>query len=135
MNKKIFKQVKDLNFPLGRYALFGSAPMGVRGLRDCNDADVIVLADLFEELRSRGFKENKKDDGSPYFKIKDVEIWKNWAPGDWDINSLIKDAEIIDGLPFVQLHEVLKWKKLLGREKDFSDIKLINNFLKEKTSG
>ncbi len=41
-NKELFKKVKNLNLPIGDYALFGSAPMGIRGLRECHDIDIIV---------------------------------------------------------------------------------------------
>ncbi|MDP2856193.1 MAG: hypothetical protein Q8N90_03725 [bacterium] len=56
-------------------------------------------------------------------------MWKGWKPGQWDIKQLIREAEIIDGLPFVKLKYVLKWKKLSGREKDLKDIETIERFL------
>jgi hypothetical protein len=42
---------------------------------------------------------------------------------------LIKDATVIDGVPYVQLEELLKWKKVAAREKDLKDIVLIEKFL------
>jgi len=42
---------------------------------------------------------------------------------------LIDDAEIIDGLPFVKLEYVVKYKKQDGREKDLKDIETIEKFL------
>jgi len=72
----LFQKVNDLNLPGGEYALFGSTPLGVRGIRES------------------------------------------------------RDAEVIDGLSFVLLEEVLKWKKLNGREKDLRDVELIMEYLK-----
>ncbi len=57
-------------------------------------------------------------------------MWKDWYPGEWDVSDIIAKAEIIDGLPFVTLDTVVKWKKLKGREKDIRDIELIEEFLK-----
>jgi len=35
------------------------------------------------------------------------------------VDKLIDAAEEIDGIRFVRLAEVLRWKNLMGREKDF----------------
>lgn len=47
-----------------------------------------------------------------------------------DTGTLIKNAEIINGIPFLPLSELIKFKKALGREKDFKDIELIEQYLK-----
>lgn len=131
-NNGLFQKVKDLKLPLGKYALFGSAPMGIRGLKDCHDVDIIVKEDLWNEYRIRKDWEVKiTPNGSEYFLNGDgdVEIWKEWKPGKWDIRKLIDGAEIIDELPFVRLETVVEWKKLSGREKDLKDIETIEKFL------
>ena len=43
--------------------------------------------------------------------------------------NLLKMAEIIEGIPFAPLTEVLKWKKAFGRPKDVVDIELIEQYL------
>ncbi len=55
----------------------------------------------------------------------------DWGAG-WDTPVLIENAEIIDGLAFVRLEEVLKWKKSRNKEKDQKDIELIENYLKQE---
>lgn len=134
-NNELFKKVKDLYLPIGEYALFGSVPMGVRGLRECHDIDIIVTEKLWNEYRDKyGWSlvktqhENKYSDG---LRNNDIEMWKDWWPK-WDIKKLIQGAEIIDGLPFVKLEEVLKWKKHIAREKDLKDVKIIEKFLAKK---
>ena len=52
-----------------------------------------------------------------------------WGSGEWSVQELIRGAEIIDGLPFVRIEEVLKWKRLNGREKDLKDAELIGRYL------
>ena len=39
-----------MKLPIGKYALFGSAPLGIRELKDCHDADIIVSEDNTSEV-------------------------------------------------------------------------------------
>lgn len=132
--KTLFHRLKDLGLPKGKYAIFGSGPLLVRGLIQPHDLDIIVTKDVFEESQERpGWILKKAPSGSPYLDagIK-IELWRDWRPGIWDIGKLIREAETIDGLPFVSLESVLVWKKLHGRTKDQKHIKLINEYLKKK---
>jgi len=129
-NNDLFQRVKDLKLPKGKYALFGSAPMGIRRLKDCHDIDIIVTEDLWNEYRNnKNWKIKRFNDKNSYLENDGIELWKNWNPGKWSNKKLIKEAEIIDGLPFVKLERVLEWKKLNRREKDLKDIKIIEGFL------
>ena len=134
-NKEFFLKVKKLNLPIGEYALFGSAPMGVRGLRECRDIDIIVTNGLWKEfLDNFGWKLVKTQDKDKYsdgLERDGIELWKDWWPG-WDVNKLIKEAEMIDGLPFVRLEKVLEWKKFIAKEKDLKDVELLEKFLLTK---
>jgi len=49
-----------------------------------------------------------------------------------DIKKVIADADVINGLNFVKLEDLLKWKRKMGRQKDFKDIKLIKNYLRKR---
>jgi hypothetical protein len=130
-NKNLFEKVKKMNLPTGKYALFGSAPLGIRGLKDCHDIDIIVTEDLWDEYKAKeGWTIKKFNDGISYLESDSIELWKDWGPGQWNIEQLIREAEIIDGLPLVKLKIVLKWKKTNGREKDIKDIEIIENFLR-----
>ncbi len=130
-NKKLFDRVRALNLPMGEYALFGSAPLGVHGLKECHDADVIVSSRVFDTLRfAPGWEAAIAADGREYLKFGgDIECWRDWRPGEWDIEKLIREAEIIDELPFVRLQSVLLWKRLFRREKDIADIAIVERFM------
>lgn len=132
-NSELFKRVRKLNLPIGKYALFGSAPLGIRNLKNCHDVDIIVREDLFNEYRNKiGWEHGMAPSGTERLFSGDVELFKDWNPGKWDTNELIVSAEIIDSLPFVKLEDVLKWKRLMNREKDVEDIKLIENYIRNK---
>jgi len=129
-NNDLFQRVKELKLPIGKYALFGSAPSGTRGLKDCRDIDIIVTEDLWDEYKSKGWETRVMPRGSQYLWNDEIELWKDWYPGKWDIKKLIDEAEMIDELPFVKLEHVVKWKRQSGREKDLKDIETIEKFLR-----
>ena len=129
-NKNLFQKAKDLNLPIGKYALFGSTPMGIRGLKECEDIDIIVSEDLWSLYKSNpDWKFGKTENGSEFLANGDVEFWHTWTPWYPNVDGLIAEAEIIDGLPFVRLEEVLSWKKAYAREKDFKDVEIIEKYL------
>lgn len=128
-NQEMFRKVKELDLPIGKYALFGSAPLGIRNLKDCHDVDIIVTEDLWNQYKTRGWEVRSMPHGSEFLCNGDLELWKDWKPGEWNIAELIDTAEVIDGLPFVTLDRVLKWKELSGREKDLRDIELIREYM------
>lgn len=129
-NKELFQKIKELDLLAGKYALFGSAPMGIRGLRKCKDIDILVDASVFDEYQVKsGWKLGQTSSGSLNLRKENIEMVKDWKPGKWDENKLIRKAKIINGLPFVKLEEVIKWKKLNGRKKDLKDVEIIEKFL------
>jgi len=130
---ELFKKLKEMNLPKGKFVIFGSGPMGPKGLKDPRDLDVIVVEDIWDDFRKRpDFSLGKKQSNNEYLEKDGIEFYKNWHPGDWDIDKLIQGAETIDELPFVKLEDVLKWKKLKMREKDIKDIEVIENYLSKK---
>ena len=137
--KKLLQKLKELNLPEGEFAIFGSGPACIRGLREIGDLDIIVTENLFNSLKNKSnINVLGKESSTSSFHLKHSEesnmgFYNPWKPGDWnvacDVNKLIQEADIIEGFPFVKLEEVLKYKKLLKREKDLVDIKLIEDFL------
>lgn len=118
-NSDLFQKVKELKLPISKYALFGSAPLGIRGLKDCYDVDVIVTESLRDEYKSKGWEVRAMPHGSQYLCNGEIELWKDWQPGQWDIEQLIQEAEMIEGLPFVRLEKVIEWKKIERKRKRF----------------
>jgi hypothetical protein len=131
-NNKKFSVLKKYNLPLGSYSIGGSGPLGIRGLREIRDIDILVLDGLRDDLIKK------------YGMIDDVKVKKVLFPegdieafweGSFEITDpdtaapLVKDiiarAEIIDGLAFECLDDFLYFKRKMNREKDLIDIKLI----------
>lgn len=132
----IFKEVKNLNLPLGEYVIVGSGPMAARGIRECKDIDILVSEKLFDSLKNKGWNAvNLEWEGRKFTTLKKgiFEVDKNFCTGKFnpDTNEVIKSADLINNIPFLPLSELIKFKKALGREKDLKDIELIKNHLKE----
>ena len=128
--KKLLIDFKKLKLPDGSYAIYGSGPLGVRGIRDIRDLDVIVTDELYQKLKEKYLRDSKKE----LIKLGEIEIYPIWAwnPTFAGLKQTINRAELIDGLRFVLLEDLVKWKQKMGRPKDFKDIELINNYLKKE---
>jgi hypothetical protein len=128
----LIKKLLALNLPVNDYAIFGSGPMFAHGLKDLgHDVDIIARGEAWN-MATKFSKPQQADYGvGLVITLEDgqIEIYNNWAPGKWDINELIDTAEIVSGIKFVTLTNVLKWKKLFGRPKDFDHIKTIEAYL------
>lgn len=122
--KKLFGEFKKLNLPDGKYAVYGSGPMAVRGIKPVNDLDIIVTDDLYQELLEK-YPENEKG----CIAIGDIEIYSaNTALID-NPKAVIARAELIKGVRFVRLDDLIVWKKKMARSKDFEHIKMIKDYL------
>jgi hypothetical protein len=44
------EELKTLNLPKGTYAIFGSGPLAVRGLREARYLDIIVKDEIYKQL-------------------------------------------------------------------------------------
>jgi hypothetical protein len=126
----IIKEVSKLNLPLGKYAIFGSGPMAVHEIREAHDIDLIITTDLYKKLAQSGWKESG-DNNHRYLVMGDFEAHSSWKSGSYrpNVQKIINDAEIIEGVALVRLAEVAKWKTARGMEKDLQDIQLIQNYL------
>jgi hypothetical protein len=130
----LLKKFNELNLSTREYVIFGSGPLCVRGLKDWTDIDVVVLPEIYNNFKNNVDWETKifENSGIEYLAKDKIEMMKDWWPEQWDIKKLIEEADIIDGLAFVKLEEVLKWKKMMNREKDIKDIEIIEHYLRQK---
>lgn len=135
----IVEQVTSLNLPLGQYAVVGSGAMSVHGIRPHKDIDLILTQELYDELKRRGWTEEEKKPGFFVIKHGDAEASPNMITVNGYqpyVEKVIADAEIIKGVAFMRLDELIAFKTALGREKDVHDIALIKTYLsRDKKTG
>lgn len=124
-----FTELKKLNLPIWKYAIFGSWPLWVRNIRESQDLDLLVTQDLWNELVLK-YEKYLLLEPYEHIQIWEIEIMQACVHLDFEkINEMIKNADIIENLPFVKLEDIRDWKTNMWREKDFKDVDLINNYL------
>jgi len=118
------------------FAIFGSVPMALHGLKEiANDIDVIARGTAWNKAKEFGSPRETPMLSGTYIKLLDgkVEIYHCWFPKDaWNVDELIDTAEVVDGVRYVKLEYVLKYKKARFAEKDRKDIEAIEKYLANK---
>lgn len=132
----IFNQIKKLNFPLGKYVVVGGAAMAARGIKNTRDIDIVVTPDLFEKCKREGWRPKLKPNGEIGLQKGIVEVYLDVNCGDFNPTTeyLIQSSEIINGILFLNLKNVIRFKKEYGKEKDARDIGLIEKYLEAQES-
>lgn len=128
----LYTQLLDLDLPQGDYAVFGSGPMFAHDLLESpNDIDLIARGMAWDRLKeiAETFGVQESPHHLSLFGGK-IEAFTMWKPGDWDADELIDSAECIDGVPFVQLHLVLRWKRRINRPKDTLHCRIIEDYFR-----
>lgn len=133
-------EIKKLNFPTDKYILVSGGALGIRGIRETGDIDLVVSPDLFEQCKEAGWqvypRPNPKDE--PGLEKGSVQIFLdvNARGGKFHptFAELKANQEIIDGIPVCNLQDVIRFKEEYGREKDLKDIELISEYLMRNSS-
>ena len=125
-------ELRDLDLPEDAYAVFGSGPLAIRGIRENHDLDVIVTPDLWREL-GRKHAVTTKSGRPDTIHIGPIQIlqagYRDFRPFLDDNLVLIREAEIIDGVPFVRLEHLLGCKKMMKGEKHERDVASMLEYL------
>jgi hypothetical protein len=133
--KELLGELKKMGLPDGQYAIFGSGPMAVRGIKPTDDLDVAVLDHLYQELR-KDHQEKEKQGYKKAFHCLEpkqgIEIISANESLFAKPEEVIARAELIDGLRFVILSDLIAWKKAVARPKDFEHIKMIKDYLNKE---
>ncbi|ETB64164.1 TPA: hypothetical protein DIC38_00400 [Candidatus Nomurabacteria bacterium] len=130
----IIKKIKELNLPKDQYIVVGSGILDMLGIRKSNDIDIAVTKDLFDKMRKTDEWEEVEKYNKIFLKKEGFDIipqldWENYTT---TTEEAISSALIIEGIPFMNLNELIKFKTALGREKDFKDIELIKEYSTKK---
>lgn len=132
----LLKELDSLKLPQGKYVVVGSGPLGVRGIRESQDLDILVSNDLWDELSIKyGFIDKN---GNKVIKISDkIEVlgnktFPNESSDNPTVEEQIRDAEIIRGYPFQSIEHFKYFKKMGRRQKDLDDVILIQSWIDSK---
>jgi hypothetical protein len=135
----IFLELKKLNLPSGQYIVVGSGVMSAKGIRPTSDLDIVTTPKIFEQYKKMvGWKllEWTKPDirGKEWLRNGAVELYQQFSlkSGSLSVVDLLEDSEVINGVAFMSLEQLIKYKKEYGRPKDFEDIRLIQDYIAGK---
>lgn len=124
----LFDRVKSLTLPEGDFAIFGSGPLIVREIVPAsNDLDIICRGRAWDYIKGVGEPEYLAEYELSIVSLFDgsLTFGNKWGIGAFDTDELIDSAEVIDGLPFVRLEYVAKYKKISKRPKDLEHLEAL----------
>jgi hypothetical protein len=92
-----------------------------------NDLDIICRKKAWETVLATGQQHFLHEYDTTIVSMENdaITFGTAWGIGQFDTNVLIDTAEIIGGLPFVQLQYVIEYKKFRGLPKDLSHIEAV----------
>ncbi len=123
----IIKILKNMELPLNEYWITAGAGLVIHGVKETTrDIDLGCTTHLVELVLKKGCKYIVEKDNTRIVQINDtIEILENW---------FVDEIVVIDGLPVGSLESIKKQKVQLEREKDIKDIKIIDDYIKNKVS-
>ncbi|MFJ2130866.1 hypothetical protein ACIOHO_08150 [Streptomyces sp. NPDC087849] len=131
-----FRELISLGLPVDSYVVAGSGAMFARGLRkEIGDVDVVAGGIAWRMALELGQPEPAPLGYAQRIVLCDgaIEILDGWFGH--PVDSLILEAETIEGIKFMPLKSVLEWKirfrsNGMGRKKDARDIELLEEYLR-----
>ena len=133
MNQTFAKRVKELGLPLDQIIIIGSGILDQLGIRQSADIDVATNREALEEIARSDDWVEKIDKNQRQYLVKydgSVEIWDGWEIDGRivEYDELLGYAVEYDGVKFVNLDFLRRWKNWRGREKDIQDVRLIDEW-------
>ena len=131
MNASIFDRLKELDLPAGDYAVFGSAPLLIRGIIDeVDDLDIISRGAAWDYAQTLAPVTVLEPYGIDIVDIDDglITIGTTWGIGEFDLDELIDTADVIDDMQFVRLEHVEMYKQVGGRQKDLDHLEALRQW-------
>jgi predicted nucleotidyltransferase len=135
---EVIQKIKVLNLPTSKYIVLGGSVLAVRGIRETKDIDVLVLPEVFAQLSQEGWQldpEYERKWNRKRLRKEDYEVYPDlYLESEErfiDVQELIASADVIEDIPFQPLEHLLVAKREGHREKDVSDVKLIEEYLRK----
>jgi len=128
----LLRRLISLGLRSADFVVFGSAPLLVHGLReDVRDVDVVARGAAWQRARATGVAAVGPLTGSPmvHYWGGRIEVSPQWTSPSWDVDLLIQNADVVHGVRFARLQDVLAHKRALGRTKDEADVAAVESHI------
>ncbi len=125
LENPLIRRLIQLDLERDNFVIFGSGPLLAHGIRkNIRDLDVVARGSAWHRVCDQGIPSAGKISNAPAtcFWGGRIQFFREWISTDWDSDDLIDQAEIIEGLRFARLADVLAYKRILMRPKDIMDI-------------
>ncbi|GLZ40678.1 hypothetical protein [Actinokineospora sp. NBRC 105648] len=122
---ELIRRLRELDLDPDEFVIFGSAPLFAHGLRaDIRDLDIVATGRTWERVVAIGEAAVGAISGDPVTQFYGgrIQFSQRWIPPADTAEELIRRAEVIDGLRYADLRDVLAYKLDLRRPKDVVDI-------------
>lgn len=132
--RRLVMLVTELDLDCRDFVIFGSGPLLAHGLRRrIRDLDIVARGAVWQQASQHGSPATGCINGAPLalFWGGLIQLSQGWVSDDWDADDLIDRAEVIQGLPYAQLTDVLAYKQMLLRPKDHQDIVALHHALRQ----
>ena len=123
MNKiELLETLEKYHLDKDKYVVLSTGSLVVQGIKDnARDIDIAVSEDYFKYLLENYECKLEYAPRNAY----EIDGIINFGPNYYDTENVI----YVNGIRFQNLKSVMELKKNLGREKDYNDIMLIENYL------
>ncbi len=130
--QEVIARILALQLPATQYVVVGGAALSIRDLRETDDIDLVVTPDLFSSLLRSGWSSKPRPNGKPGLRYDCFEAYL-------DVNSdgfsrstpwLMEHAEVLHGIPCVDLETLIGWKRTYGRDKDLRDVEILEALIR-----
>jgi hypothetical protein len=129
LKNPLIRHLIALNLDRDDFVVFGSAPLLAHGLRrSIGDLDIVARGAAWRRACELGVPAIGTISGDPIVSLCGgfIQVSQEWVPRSRSADDLIGRAEIIQGLRFAQLADVLAYKQMLMRPKDIADIQALS---------
>jgi hypothetical protein len=125
---QLIRQLAALGLNAEDFVIFGSAPLLLHGFRSTiGDLDIVARGAAWDQARELGVPTVGTITGTEaiQFRAERITVFRDWISPRWDVDDLISRADVIGGLRFATLADVIAYKLMLRRPKDIADIERI----------
>jgi hypothetical protein len=131
-NQTLFRRLAQIGLDRDHFAIFGSAPLFVRGIiPDIQDLDIVARSPAWDKAAELGVPMSGTLSSDPiiHFWGGRIEIFREWLPPSFDTDDLIDEAQEYGGFRFVKPECVVTYKSILNRPKDIVHLEILRDLL------
>jgi len=132
INKQL-AELKSFDLPADEFVIVSSGALAIRGIREAKDLDLITTPSLWDQL-VKHYPVSRNEFGVERIALNEgIEILNSnqsiFGNGKTiPLQQIFDQADLFEGLKFINLKHLKVIKQKLGREIDIGDVELIDAY-------